>query len=110
MAVLGGCSGGDESSQGASADSTSNTADFSHLEACEDYFGEGVIFRSTEAFDLAGCVTAHGEPAFYNETFRECSDGRTLYWSDPAGWGYDGEPWHPDPSGPPAEVLASCRG
>ena len=88
----------------------SGTADFSHLEECEDYFGEGVILRAAAAFDLAGCVTADGQPAFYNEVFKECVDGRTLYWLDPAGWGYDGEPWHADASGPPAEELASCRG
>jgi hypothetical protein len=105
-AVLGDCNGDDsEANQDAS-----DTADFSHLEKCEDYFGDGVILRAAEGFDLAGCVTADGQPAFYNETFRQCADGRTLYWSDPAGWGYDGEPWHADASGPPAEALASCAG
>jgi hypothetical protein len=87
----------------------SETLDFSHLARCEDYFGDGVILRAQEAFDLAGCVTADGDPAFYLDTHEDCAGGRTVYWSDGAGWGYDGEPWHADAFEPPANERSSCE-
>jgi hypothetical protein len=112
VAAAGACSGDDDApDQDASVETPSTTADFSHLAKCEDYFGEGVILRAAEAFDLAGCVTAEGDPAFYYPVMSEdCVDGRTLYWADDAGWGYDGEPWHTDAFTPSADELASCQG
>ena len=106
LTVLNACSGDD----GRTLDQTSPTApDFSHLVKCEDYFGEGVTLRA-DAFDLAGCVTSDGKAAFYNEVFKDCADGRRMYWLDDGGWGFLGEPWHTEPVEPPEDVLASCRG